>query len=107
MVDFMVEFAPAVRDTHRVCQVSIPTWRLYVDGASNAWVFGIRIVLESPGVIRVEHLLRLGFQASNNEVKYETFAVKLRVAVKVGATNIKICSDSYLVVSQVKGDFKA
>ena len=78
-----------------------------MDGASNAWGFGIRIVLESPGVIRVEHLLRLGFQASNNEAKYEAFAVKLRVAVKVGATNIKIYSDSYLVVSQVKRGFRS
>ena len=76
-------------------------------GASNAWGYGIGIVLESPEGIRVEHSLRLGFQASNNETKYEALVVELRASVKVGATDVEIYSGLCLVVSQVKGDFKA
>ena len=34
-------------------------------------------MLESPGGIRVEHSLRLGFQASNNEAEYEALLVEL------------------------------
>ena len=76
-------------------------------GASNARGYGIGIVLESPEGIRVEHSLRLGFQASNNEIEYEALVVELRALVKVEATDVEIYSGLCLVVSQVKGDFKA
>ena len=36
LVDFVAEFTLAVRNAHRVCQVSIHAWSFYVDGASNA-----------------------------------------------------------------------
>ena len=40
-----------------------------MDGASNAHEVGIGIVLESFEGIKLEHLLKLGFSTSNNEVE--------------------------------------
>lgn len=76
-----------------------------MDGASNTWGSRIEIVLGSPE--GVEHSLKLGFSASNNEIEYEALVAKLWVVVKVGVANVEISSESCLVVSQVKGDFEA
>lgn len=43
----------------------------------------------------------------NNEAEYEAVLVGLREALDLGVTNIKIYSDSRLVVSQVEGSFEA
>lgn len=43
----------------------------------NAQGFGIGIVLKSLKGIRVEHSLKLGFQASNNEAEYEALVAGL------------------------------
>ena len=75
-------------------------------GVSNARGSGIGIVLESPKGTRVEHLLRLGYQALNNEAEYEKLIVEFRAIVKVGATEVGIYLESRLMVSRVKGDFK-
>ena len=61
LADFVAEFTPAIGDAHRVCQVLVQPWKVYVDGASNVWGSRIGIVLESPEGIRVEHSLKLGF----------------------------------------------
>ena len=47
LADFIVEFTLPIGDVHRVCQVSIWPWKMYVDGVSNAHEAGIGIVLES------------------------------------------------------------
>lgn len=68
-----------------------------MDGASNAQGFGVGVVLESPEVIRMERSLRLGFYALNNEAEYK--ALRFWATLKVGATNVEVCSGSCLVVN--------
>ena len=58
---FAAKHTPPVDDAHRVCQVSVRPWKVYVDGASNAHRAGIGIVLESLEDMKLEYLLRLGF----------------------------------------------
>ena len=60
----------------------------------------------SPKGLRLEKSLRLGFQASNNEVEYEALIAGLRVAWKLGTEDVEIFSDSRLVVSQVEESFE-
>ena len=60
----------------------------------------------SPKGLRLEKSLRLGFQASNNEVEYEALIAGLRVSRKLGIEDVEIFSDSRLVVSQVKESFE-
>ena len=51
---------------------------MFVDGESNVRGFGVEIVMISLVGLRLEKLLRLGFQASNNETEYEALIVGLR-----------------------------
>lgn len=58
-----------------VLQILARPWRIYVDGALNTQGSSIMVMLESPEGIRMEHSLRLAFQASNNEDEYEALLV--------------------------------
>ena len=53
----------------------------------------------SPKGIKLEHLLRLGFSTSNNEVEYEALMAGLRATQKLGVEDVEVYSDSSLVVS--------
>ena len=50
---------------------------------------------------------RGGFKASNNEVEYKALLAGLRVVSDLGAKEVKVYSDSRLVVNQVQGSFEA
>ena len=55
----------------------------------------------------MEHSFRLGFKASNNEAEYEALLTGLRVVLDLGANEVEVYSDSWLVVNQVLGSFEA
>lgn len=78
---------------------------MFVDGAFNTMGVGASIIIISPKGVKVEHSLRLGFRASNNEAEYDALLAWLKVALSLGPTNLEVYSDSRLVVSQVKGSF--
>ena len=71
LADFVIEFTHSASNANRVYQVFVKPWQVYVDGASNAWGAEIGQVLVSPKGIKLNHSLRLGFWASNNEAKYD------------------------------------
>ena len=48
----------------------------------------------------------MGFRASNNEAEYEALLAELRTVLGIGAQDVEIYSDSWLVVSQVQGSFE-
>ena len=99
LVDFIVKFTLLVDDAHRVCQVLVWPWKIYLNGAANAQGAEIGIVLESPKGIKIEHSLRLCFRVSNNEAEYKALVAGLQAVVKVGATYVEIFSNSHLVVN--------
>lgn len=80
---------------------------MFIDGASNAMGAAVGIIVISPEGVKLEHSLRLGFKASNNEVEYEALLARLKVALSLEATNLEKHSDSQLVIIQVEGNFKA
>ena len=55
----------------------------------------------------MEYALRFGFQASNNEVKYEVVIARLNLAHSMEADQLEVCSDSQLVVKQIEDDYEA
>ena len=89
-----------------ISQYGLPTWEVYVDGASNQKGSRIRLVLISPEKVIVEKSLRLNFSATNNEAEYETLLMGMAMVQRMGGKSIKVFSDSSLVVSQVKGEFE-
>ena len=90
-----------------VCPVEVISWKVFVDGASNALGVGARIVVITLEGIKLEHSFMLGFKASNNEAEYEALLAGLRVLSNLGAKEVEIYSDSHLVVNQVQGSFEA
>ena len=86
-----------------VSQYYLPTWEVYVDGASNKKGSGVELVLTSPEKVVIEKSLRLGFPATNNEAEYEALFEGLAMVQRMGGKSIKLFSDSRLVVGQVRG----
>ena len=80
---------------------------MYVDGASNQKGSGVGLVLISPEKIIIEKFVRLDFSTTNNEAEYEALMMGMAMVQRMGGKSVKIFSDSRLVVSQVKGEFKA
>ena len=76
-------------------------WTLYIDSASNDTGSGVDMMLISPEGHKIHCTIRFGFKVSNNEAEYEALIVGLRLARNLKARNVKIFSDSQLVVNQV------
>ena len=58
----------------------------------------MRLVLVSPEKITIEKFLKLGFSATNNEVKYEALLMGMVMVQKMGKKPVEIFSDSRLVI---------
>ena len=56
-----------------ISQYYLPTWEVYVDGASNQKGSGVGLILVSPEKVIIEKSLRLDFSATNNEAEYEVW----------------------------------
>ncbi|CAK9186381.1 unnamed protein product [Ilex paraguariensis] len=85
----------------------LPTWKLSMDGVANAQGSGAGLILTSPDGIDVEYALRFGFKASNNKAEYEAVIVGLNLAHSMEAEQLKICSDSQLVLKQIEEAYEA
>ncbi|XP_057730278.1 uncharacterized protein LOC130945585 [Arachis stenosperma] len=101
MADFLVEVTGDPTDE------TSTRWKLHVDGASNQTSGGAGIILESSAGVVYEQSIRFEFPVSNNQAEYEALIGGLALATEVGATRLKICSDSQVVTSQVNGSYQA
>ena len=106
LANFVAEFSPK-NDEKIVYHVENRPWKVFMDDASSAMGVGVGIVIITLDGIRLKNSFRLGFKSSNNKAKYEAFLVGLRTILGMGARDIKIYSDSRLVVNQVQGNFEA
>ena len=72
---FIMEFTPSNTSTKPTettqLMPDLPIWRLSIDGVVNSQGSGVGLILTSLDGIDVEYTLKFGFQASNNEAKYE------------------------------------
>ena len=89
-----------------ISQYRLPTWEVYVDGASNQKGLGIGLVLISPEKVIIEKSLRLDFSATNNEAEYEALVVGMAMVQRIRGKSVKLFLDSRLVVGQVRREFK-
>ena len=86
---------------------NLPIWKLFVDGAANAQGSSVGLILTFPEGIDIEYALRFGFQASNNEVEYEAVIARLNLAHSMEVDQLKVCSDSQLVVKRIEDTYEA
>ena len=84
-----------------VCSVELVPWQVFVDDACSAFEAEVGILVITLEGIKLEYSFRLGFKASNNEAEYEALLAGLRVVSDLGAKEVKVYSDSRLVVNQV------
>ena len=56
---------------------------------------------------KISYAFRLEFPALNNEVEYKALLARLRLAKEMRAEQLRIYSDSQLVINQVNGDYQA
>ncbi|KAJ9566095.1 hypothetical protein OSB04_002061 [Centaurea solstitialis] len=110
LADFVAEFSPGLEPTmcDEVVMISDnKPWILYVDGSSNVRGCGLGIVLKSSQGGNIAYSVRCEFKATNNEAEYEALIAGLDIALRLGAKQLHVRSDSLLVVNQVNGDFQA
>ena len=107
LADFVMEFASSepARDAQVTTDPS--TWKLSVDGASNAQGSGAGLILTSPKGIDIEYALRFGFYMSNNEAEYEAVIAGLNLAHSLEVDQLEVYSDSQLVVRQIEDTYEA
>ena len=65
------------------------------------------MVLQSPEGDKLKYKVRLQYQITNNEVKYEAFLKGLESAKSVEAKSILVLGDSQLIMGQVNGMYEA
>uniref|UniRef100_A0A803PKJ1 Integrase catalytic domain-containing protein n=1 Tax=Cannabis sativa TaxID=3483 RepID=A0A803PKJ1_CANSA len=82
-------------------------WKLSVDRSSNSKGCGLRIVLTTPTGDIIQRSIKCGFKATNNEAEYEALIAELDLAKELNVKNIKVNSDSQLVVNKFNGSYQA
>ena len=107
LADFIMEFTLAEPAKDAQATTDLSTWKLSLDGASNAQGSGAGLILTSPKGIDIEYALRLGFNTSNNKVEYEAVIAGLNLAHSLEVDQLEVYSDSQLVVRQIEDTYKA
>jgi ribonuclease HI len=82
-------------------------WEVNIDGSFVKGAGGVGVVFKMPECHLLKHAVRLQYSTTNNEAEYEALLIGLCVAKALGATTLKVQSDSQLVVGQVNGEFEA
>ena len=81
---------------------------IYTDGAARgnpgAAAIGV-IIKDEAGTILDKISKRLGV-TTNNQAEYQAIIMGLEKAIGLGAKNVKVMSDSELVVKQMNGQYK-
>ena len=91
LANFIAEFIPIHNDSE---VVEDKKWIIHVDGSSTQHAGRIGVVLQSPEGDKLTYKVRLQYQATNNEVKYETLLKGLELAKSIEAESILILGDS-------------
>ena len=107
LADFVMEFTSAEPSKEAQKTIDLSIWKLSIDGASNAQGSGAGLILTSPEGIDIEYALRFGFRTSNNEAEYEAVIAGLNFAHSLEVNKLEVCSDSQLVVRQIKDTYEA
>jgi ribonuclease HI len=79
----------------------------YVDGSSTESDSGSGVFLINLDKDEVSIAIKLDFPKTNNKAEYEAVLAGLGIAKDLGARNLKIHSDSQVVVGHVQGGFEA
>ena len=74
---------------------------MFFDGSKMLNGSGAGVVLVSPRGDKLNYVLQIHFDSSNNEVEYDALLYGLRMAISLGVHRLMVYGDSDLVVNQV------
>ena len=67
---------------------------------------GAGVIMTSPENDVLKYGVQLQFPTTNNEVEYEAILANLRVAKALGVKNLRLRSDSKLIVGQITNEYE-
>ena len=79
---------------------------VHTDGLSIIGLIGAGVVIISLKKDIFKYGVQLQFSATNNEAKYEVVLTNLRIAKALGTKNLKLKTDSKLVVGQTTNEYE-
>ncbi|XP_073153270.1 uncharacterized protein [Henckelia pumila] len=88
-------------------ECSTPTWMVYVDGSSTSTGSGAGIVVESPKGDKFQYAIKFLFPATNNEAEYESFIMRIKLALSVGAKRLTYTATPNLSSVKLMENFEA
>ena len=100
LANFIVEFTlsdPAPRAEY---------WTIYADGSSVTGLGREGVIISSFEKYNLKYGVQLQFPATHNEAKFEAILISLRVAKALKAKNLKLKTDSKLVVGQITSEYE-
>ncbi|SPT18971.1 unnamed protein product [Triticum aestivum] len=97
IADFLVEWI----EQQQPNQIHSEYWTMFFDGSKMPNGFGAGVVLVSPRGDKLNYVLHIHFDSSNNEAEYEALLYGLRMAISLGVRCLMVYGDSDLVVNQV------
>ncbi|XP_022845323.1 uncharacterized protein LOC111368325 [Olea europaea var. sylvestris] len=106
LADFIAKLTPRPRGPDVSSSLTTGVWKIFIEGASNSSGSSTGVIIISMDMlINIQCALRFEFEATNNEAKYEAVIIAMELAINLELENIKIYSDSQLVVGQIEGTF--
>ena len=105
LADFIAEFTVAEDELSE--EEPNKRWEVEIDGSSVKGAGGIGVVFKTLEGHLLNHSVWLQYPTTNNEAEYEAFLTCLRITRELGATRLRIQSDSQLIVGQVNGEYEA
>uniref|UniRef100_A0A2N9FTW6 Uncharacterized protein n=1 Tax=Fagus sylvatica TaxID=28930 RepID=A0A2N9FTW6_FAGSY len=105
LADFIAKFKAAREEPSP--EKSEEKWKVNIDRSSVKGARGVGVVFKTLEGHLLKHVVQLQYSTTNNEAEYEALLTGLRVAKALGATTLKVQSDSQLVVGQVNSEFEA
>ncbi|XP_074300246.1 uncharacterized protein LOC141631481 [Silene latifolia] len=113
LADFVSDFCPATRGEAEEGMLTImgsqdsEIWTIYIDGASNARGTSVGLVLRSPNGDLIVQAIRCQFKETNKEAEYEALILGMQMASWLKVRNLRVYSDSLLVVNHVNNEVVA
>ncbi|XP_074363782.1 uncharacterized protein LOC141704443 [Apium graveolens] len=82
-------------------------WTLKVDGSSTSERSGAGLILTSHEGFMIETTISFSFPATNNQAEYEALIAGLKISRTLKVQDLKIYSDSHIVVKQTNREYIA
>ncbi|XP_074351331.1 uncharacterized protein LOC141690425 [Apium graveolens] len=88
-------------------ETSLGAWTLKVDGSSTSERSGAGLILRSPEGFKIQTSISFGFPVTKNQAEYEALIAGLKLSRTLKIQDLKIYSDSQIVVKQTNGEYIA